>query len=68
MLIVPNCYTRKCKFYLDIIQSSGTEITEDNYCKAFPKGIPYEIAYGENLHTEVYPGQENNIVYEKGEK
>jgi len=40
------------------------ESTEVNYCKAFPDGIPDEIAYGDNKHTEPYPG-DNGIQYEE---
>lgn len=65
MLAESSCYKRKCKYYLGIIQSDKTEETEDNYCKAFPKGIPGNIAYGKNKHLKKYPGQENEIVYEK---
>lgn len=66
MLATPKCYERHCKYYLGVIQPDGTELTETNYCKAFPDGIPYEIAYGSNKHTEVIDGQENEIVFEKG--
>lgn len=64
MLKEPNCFKRKCKNYLGIIQLDGKEITERNYCQAFPNGIPYKIAYGDNLHLEIWPGQENDILFE----
>ncbi len=35
-------------------------------CKAFPDGIPDEIAYGDNNHTDPYPG-DNGIQYEAKE-
>lgn len=68
MLIPPNCFIRKCKHYLGITQSDGTEKTEKNYCKAFPKGIPKEIAYGDNEHLVPLKGQGNEIVYVKKSK
>lgn len=64
MMIEPRCYTRKCKHYLGIIQPDGTEQSETNCCKAFPKGIPDEIAYGDNQHTEVISGQVGTYVFE----
>jgi len=33
-------------------------------CDAFLNGIPYEVMSGEFDHTEKYPGQDNDIVYE----
>jgi len=66
MLSTPKCYERHCKNYLGVIQSDGTELTETNYCKAFPDGIPNDIAYGDNKHTGAIVGQENSFVFEKG--
>lgn len=67
MLAEPKCFTRSCKHYQGVLQPDGTELTEVNYCDAFPKGIPREIAYGDNPHQTPLPGQKNNIVYEFGE-
>ena len=67
MLEEPNCWSRRCKYYIGVIQPDGTEKTEVNYCEAFPDGIPHEIAYGENEHKQVHPNQDNDIVYEPGE-
>lgn len=67
MLEEPTCFTRKCKHYLGVIQPDGTELTEKNYCKAFPKGIPNDIAYGDDKHLKVRDAQDNEITYEKGE-
>lgn len=65
MIDEPNCYTRKCKHYIGVIQPDRTELTETNSCKAFPKGIPEIIAYGDNKHLKPLPGQDNKIVFEK---
>jgi len=64
MLQEPKCFTRKCKHYLGVIQPDGTEMTETNYCKAFPESIPNEIAYGDNDHTKPFPG-DNGIQFEE---
>lgn len=65
MLAEPKCWTRKCKHYIGVIQPDGTELTETNSCKAFPKDIPVEIAYGNNLHLKPIKDQKNDIVFEK---
>jgi hypothetical protein len=33
-------------------------------CSAFPDGIPYDIAYGNNQHSKPIEGQGNDFVYE----
>ena len=65
MLAEPNCWKRRCKHYIGVVQPDGTEMTETNSCKAFPKGIPAEIAYGNNRHLSKHPQQQNDIVFEK---
>lgn len=67
MLATPNCWKRRCKHFLGVIQPDGTEMTENVNCRAFPDGIPYEIAYGDNLHLKPHPDQDNDIVYEREE-
>lgn len=66
MLAEAKCYSRHCKYYKGIIQPDGTEMTEVNYCAAFPDGIPYEIAYGDDTHSKPIKDQGNEIVFEKG--
>ena len=66
MIAEPNCSKRKCIHFLGVAQPDGTEMTERVICKAFPKGIPEEIAYGGNLHVKPYPG-DKGIQFEKGE-
>ena len=64
MLLTSNCWTRKCKHFLGIKQDNKKEETERYVCKAFPDRIPPEISYGDNLHTDPFPG-DNGIQYEK---
>ena len=63
----PACYTRGCVHYIGVSQPDGTELSEVNVCKAYPDGIPFEIAYGENKHTSPYPG-DNGIRFEPATK
>jgi len=65
MIAEPRCFTRKCKHYIGVIQPDGTELTEVNNCKAFLKGIPVEIAYGNNRHLKPLKNQGNDIVFER---
>ncbi len=65
MLTESRCSIRKCKYYVGIIQPDGTEKTEAHFCGAFVKGIPIEIAYGNDLHETVKIGQDKPYVYEK---
>ena len=64
MLDTPECYKRGCKHYQGI-KNDGEELTERPYCKAFPDGIPNEIAYGDDKHLKVRPVQKNKIIFEK---
>lgn len=65
MLAEPTCWTRECKHYIGVIQPDDTEMTETNSCKAYLKGIPNDIAYGNDKHLKVRSDQKNKIVYEK---
>lgn len=65
MIEKPNCYKRKCKHFLGVKLNGKDEITERNYCLAFPNRIPDEVAYGNDLHLKSLPNQKNNITYEK---
>jgi len=64
MMTEPNCSKRNCVHFQGGAQPDGTEIMERVVCSAFPNGIPDEIAYGNNLHTGPYPG-DNGIQYEE---
>lgn len=62
MLVEPKCFERGCKHFLGV--AGDDEETERPRCEAFPQGIPAEIAYGDELHLEPYPG-DNGIQFEK---
>ena len=63
MIDEPECSKRNCIHYQGILQDAGEE-SERPVCSAFPNGIPDEIAYGDNKHTEPVDGQDNEITYE----
>lgn len=63
MLKQPQCSIRRCIHLMDVFQPDGTEKDERPACRAFPRGIPDEIAYGNNPHTEPFPG-DGGILYE----
>lgn len=62
MLSEPECYKRKCKHFQGV--SDADEEYQVPICKAFPDGIPADIAYGNNPHTTPYPG-DGGITYEE---
>lgn len=66
----PQCFLRKCKhFWKGKPTFKQDEAAECDivWCSAFPGGIPDEIAWEDNLHTEPYPG-DHGIQYEKEEE
>lgn len=63
MLAEPQCYKRGCIHFTGIDQPDGTELTERVVCKAFPDGIPSEIAYGEDRHETVRDDQVGDYVF-----
>jgi len=63
MIREPKCWNRKCKHFIGV-KSDGLELNERTFCKAFPEGIPKEIAYGKNLHLKPVDG-DRGIQYEK---
>ena len=67
MILEPKCKMRGCIHFIGVSQPNGTETTERVVCKAFPRGIPNQIAYGNNLHLKKYKGQDNSIIFESGE-
>lgn len=68
MLSESNCQKRDCRHFLGYSESQ-TEGGDDYLyvCKAFPKGIPEEIAFGNNPHTEPYKG-DHGIQFEQVKK
>ncbi len=62
MIAEPHCRMRKCVHYRGVVQTGNKESTERVVCCAFPDGIPEEIAYGGNLHTDPFPG-DNGIRF-----
>jgi hypothetical protein len=67
MLSEFKCWTRRCKHYDGVKWLGEDGTSERSVCKAFPDGIPPEIAYGDNLHLEPIKGQKNDIVFESEE-
>tara|TARA_B100001964_G_scaffold236428_1_gene298129 strand:+ start:142 stop:393 length:252 start_codon:yes stop_codon:yes gene_type:complete len=72
MLAEPKCFKRRCINFIgpkSTKKRSAMKTTVDGVilsCKAFPngKGIPFEIAYGKNLHLKPFKG-DHGIQYEK---
>ena len=56
----------KCRHFRGFWQSDGTEATEVLVCKAFPGGIPKEIAWGDNPHTDPVMN-DRGIHFEEGD-
>lgn len=65
MIIEPKCFIRNCKHYIGVFQPDGTEMSERNVCKAYPKGIPVDISYGNDKHLEIRPDQDNTTIFEE---
>ena len=65
MLAEPNCYIRNCRHYWGHTRLFGTDESLVQVCAAYPNGIPDDIAYGPNEHSEVQEGQFGTLVYEK---
>ena len=65
MIREPRCFTRQCKHFLGV-NNVDQEVNQLVVCKAFPDGIPDEIAYGNDLHLESVEG-DHSIQYEKTE-
>ena len=60
----PRCNQRMCRFFTGV--KGDDEEDQRVVCEAFPDGIPDDIAYGDNLHTEPVDG-DNGIQFEKEE-
>lgn len=66
MLAEPNCSKRRCKYFEGVkYLEEDNEESEVPYCLAFPEGIPAEIAYGKDKHSEVRASQKGDYIFEK---
>lgn len=61
MIVEPNCSKRNCIHFQGVKGDSETE--QFVYCKAFPNGIPFDIAYGNDKHLKPTKDQKNKIVF-----
>lgn len=59
----PRCSQRNCVHFAGV-KSDGEEVSERVVCRAFPEGIPEDIAYGDNLHLEPVDG-DHGIQFEQ---
>jgi|APSaa5957512535_1039671.scaffolds.fasta_scaffold30329_4 hypothetical protein len=65
-LVESNCLKRDCTYYSGAKEFiEGDPTSANHFCMAFPKGIPEEISYGENLHLKPLKNQGNDIEYEE---
>lgn len=55
----PQCFARNCVHFTGSREGTGDEIIVT--CKAFPGGIPDEIAYGNNPHTTPFEGDGGTV-------
>lgn len=65
MIAEPKCFKRKCVHFIGVLQKNGKEQTEYLACRAYPNGIPEDIAFGDDLHKTVRKDQSNNLIYKK---
>jgi|TARA_R100001530_G_scaffold136282_1_gene116199 hypothetical protein len=69
MLTTPRCFERKCIHFRQVEEGvQGEEGSQVLVCSAFPieeRGIPEDIAYGDNLHLNPIKGQKNTLVFHK---
>ena len=58
MPVESNCEKRGCIHFVGVADNGQV------FCEAFPRGIPNEIAYGDNPHLEPYSG-DRGIQFEE---
>jgi hypothetical protein len=63
MILEPNCHKRQRVHFIGV-RNDGDETTERVVRKAFPDGVPRDIAYGDNPHTKPYRG-DHGVRYEQ---
>ena len=54
MILEPECFKRNCRHFLGVKSYGPGESDQRVTCRAFPDGIPEEIAYGKNKHTQPF--------------
>ncbi len=62
MIDRPRCHERDC-INLRGVTKDVPEIRQRPICLAFPEGIPSDIAYGDDLHLNRDPRQDNAFVF-----
>lgn len=66
MIQEPKCFTRGCRWFIGVKKlKKGDESSEVVICAAFKKGIPNDIAYGDNLHLSKREDQSGNYTFEE---
>jgi hypothetical protein len=63
MIEEPKCLQRRCEHFQGVRWLGEEESSERPVCKAFPDGIPDEIAFGDNLHLQPFKG-DHGVQYE----
>lgn len=67
MKMEPQCSKRRCKHFQGFTPDED-EDKQRPVCKAFPKGIPDSIAYGNDKHLVPLKGQKGKTVFKKRKK
>lgn len=67
MIVEPKCFKRGCTHFKGVKWLGDQESTEVVYCTAYPRGIPYEIAYGDDKHMLLRGDEKVPVTYEKEE-
>ena len=65
MLTRPECLARNCVYWIGIEMKGDDESTERPYCRAYPDGIPEEIAYGNDKHLSLRGDEVEEVFYEE---
>ena len=68
MLKEPTCSERGCKHFLGLKRHDGPETEDQVICRAFPDGIPDEIAYGDNPDTLPFPRRPRHSLRGRGKE
>lgn len=63
MLEEPTLSKLNCKHYIGFKWFGNEEATENNFCSAFPGGIPQDITYGDVKYLKPLKGQGARTSY-----